>query len=120
MIGCGDAVLTRGRHRGCVGGDGVVVDAPVQRIGHLGGVTQQQGVLADGHVFPVAGQCVGGHGDLIPAVKPIMLDVPVDGFADWFWCAIAQGQRPEGLNGLAGYWPEDLCDAQIAEFENHS
>src|SRR5262245_38110964 len=70
--------------------DGVVVDAVVKRVGHFRCVTQQQGVLTGRGVGPVGDQRVGGHGDLVAGVQPVMGAVPVDRAAHRGGPAVAQ------------------------------
>jgi len=73
-----------------VGVDGLVVDAPVESVGHLLGVTHQQRVPAGGHIGAVGGQSVVGHGDRVAGVQPVMGGIPVHGAADGRRAAVPQ------------------------------
>ena len=79
----------------------VVVEAAVERVGHLGGVADQQRVLAGGGVGLVGGQGVGGHGDRVAAVQAVMGAVPADGAAHRCRAAVAQRQRGGAFGGVA-------------------
>ena len=74
---------------GAVGSIGVVVDAAVERIGDLGGVAHQQGILARRDVGAVGCQRVGGHGDRIAGVQPVVAAIPVHGAAHRGRAAVA-------------------------------
>ena len=116
---CPRAALTVG----AVGGDGVVVEALVERVGHLGGVTHQQRVLAGGGVGAVARERVGGHGDRIPAAQPVVGAVPADGAAHRRRPTVTQRQRRGAFVGVAHppHLRKVLCPGQIgAELGEHA
>ena len=99
-------MLARGRHGGPVGVEGVVVDAPVQRVGHLPGIADQQRVPVGGAVGAVGGEGVGGHGHRIPGVQAVVGAIPADSFAQPVASAVAQRQRRVAFFGVAH--PPDL------------
>jgi hypothetical protein len=116
-------VSPRGGDRRRIRGDGVVVDALVEGVCHLGGVTQQQRILADRNISAVTSQGVGGHGDRIPGMESIVADVPVDGLADRFGCAVAQREGCGAFLGVAHppHFGEVLGPGQIgAQLGEHA
>ena len=101
----------------------VVVDALVERVGHLGGVADQQRVLAGGGVGLVGRQGVGGHGDRIPAMQPVVGAVPADGAAHRRRPTVAQRQRRGAFVGVAHapHLGKVLCPGQIgAQLGEHA
>ena len=102
----------RGGDGGRLGGHGVVVQAPVERVGHLRGVTHQQRVPAVGGVGAVAGQGVGGHGDRVAGVQPVVAAVPLDGPAHGGRAAVPQARDAERSSGSRIRHTSERCCVQ--------
>ena len=100
-----------------------MVESLVEGVGHFGGVAHQQRVPARIGVNLVGVQGVGGHGDGVSAVKPVVGAVPVDGLSDLLGFAVAQ-REAGGAFFRVGHAPdlgEVLCPGQIgAQLGEHA
>ncbi|SIN23693.1 Uncharacterised protein [Mycobacteroides abscessus subsp. abscessus] len=92
-----DAVTARGGHGGRIVADSLGVDADVDRIGHLPPIGDQQTVTAGDDVRPPGRHGVIGHGDLIPAVQPLVTAVPAHRAAQRRRPTVADRQRDVAL-----------------------
>ena len=87
-------------HGGALDGQRVV-EAVVERVGHLGGVADQQRVFAGGPVGQVGVVRVGGHRDLVPGVQPAVGAIPADRFTQPVAVPVAQRQGGAAFVGVA-------------------
>ena len=91
----GDALSASRGDGGRISVDRSVVDAPVERVAHLGGVTHQQRIPARGDIGGVGGDGVVGHRDRIAGVQPAMGAVPLDRAAPrWRPASSTSGSDP--------------------------